>query len=148
MPSTEAENDCRPLRSIDRDAVSKEDKQYNALWDIAFRGAHFRLTNSNLGSQAGEIHPAAHNSAIIFTTGKPKVKWKNYNSNQCYYINKPFFKEKKSTRHQDCVQVPIFNKGRFIYSTIRMHVFLLFSIFYSLENVSYHLNSSFWFTPK
>lgn len=76
MPSTEAENGCRPLHSAYRDTVSEEDKQYNALWDIAFRSAHFRLANSNLGSQAGESHPAAHNSAIIFTKGKPNVKWK------------------------------------------------------------------------
>lgn len=133
MPSTEAENDCRPLHSADRDAVSKKDKQYNAFWDIAFRSVHFRLTNSNLGSQAGEIHPAAHNSAIIFTIGKPKVKWKkNYNSNQCYYINKPsFFTEKKKIQGTKSVykSLSLAKVDRFIYSTIRVHVFLLFSIF-------------------
>lgn len=56
------------------------------LWDIAFMSAYFRLTNSNLRSQAGEIHPSAHTGAIIFTTGKFQTEVKKDDSDQCYWF--------------------------------------------------------------
>lgn len=66
--------------------MSKEDKHCALRHSLhEFMSAYFRLTNSNLRSQAGEIHPSAHTGAIIFTTGKFQTEVKKEDdSDQCY----------------------------------------------------------------
>lgn len=88
MPSTEAENDCRPVHSTEGDTVSKEVKQFALPWERSFRSLYFIITVT--WAVRLERFTLQHITVLLFlqqANSKLTELKKNYNSNQGYYLN-------------------------------------------------------------